>query len=130
MSAVRCSACSNKGLSSLLTVTVIHLTFYKPEFETPQLPHQADSELSISKFRVHLLSDSETPLTAMTSMPNTQQADNRPVKRTCLPAKSMSVDILVPSSSSKRRRGKHVALNNFIEMPLDILFEVCLNQKW
>lgn len=66
-------------------------------------------------------------------MPDAQQADNRPLKRGRLRVQSMSVDALPSSACSsllKKTRGKRAALNNFIEMPFDILFEVCINQKW
>jgi hypothetical protein len=66
--------------------------------------------------------------TAM-SMPDPQQADNRPSKRGRLLAPSPNVDVLVPDLSYKRTRGRRAALNNFIEMPLDILFEVCLKSE-
>ena len=64
------------------------------------------------------------------SMADAQQADNRPLKRGRLLVQSMSVDASLPSSaycSLKKTRGKRAALNNFIEMPFDILFEVCIN---
>ena len=65
------------------------------------------------------------------SMPDTQQAEKRPFKRGRLLVQSMSVDASLPNSSAycsllKKTRGKRAALNNFIEMPFDILFEVCI----
>lgn len=67
-------------------------------------------------------------------MPDAQQADNRPLKRGRLLVQSMSVDVdaSVPSLSSallKKTRGKRAALNNFIEMPFDIMFEVCIKSE-
>lgn len=67
------------------------------------------------------------------SMPDAQQADTRPLKRGRLLVQSMSVDASVPSSACssllKKTRGKRAALNNFIEMPFDILFEVCIKSE-
>ena len=69
------------------------------------------------------------------SMPDTQQADNRPLKRGRPLVQSMSVDVdaSVPSSACfsllKKTRGKRAALNNFIEMPFDIMFEVCIKSE-
>ena len=63
------------------------------------------------------------------SMPDTQQVDGRPLKRGRLLLQSMSVDASVSSSALKKRRGKRAALNNFIEMPFDILFEVCIKSE-
>jgi hypothetical protein len=40
-----------------------------------------------------------------------------------------AVDASVSSSLLKKTRGKRAALNNFIEMPFDILFEVCLKSE-
>ena len=66
-------------------------------------------------------------------MPDAQQADTRPLKRGRLLVQSMSVDASVPSSACssllKKTRGKRAALNNFIEMPFDILFEVCIKSE-
>ena len=61
-------------------------------------------------------------------------ADNRPLKRGRLLVQSMNVDASVTSSSTcssllKKTRGKRAALNNFIEMPFDILFEVCIKSE-
>ncbi|KAF8810070.1 hypothetical protein BYT27DRAFT_7186928 [Phlegmacium glaucopus] len=53
------------------------------------------------------------------SMADAQDVDNRPSKRSRLLSESNTA----PSSSSKKTRGRRAALNNFIEMPLDILFE-------
>ena len=67
------------------------------------------------------------------SMPDAQQADSRPLKRGRLLVQSMSVDASVPSSACcsllKKTRGKRAALNNFIEMPFDIMFEVCMKSE-
>jgi hypothetical protein len=73
------------------------------------------------------------------SMPDALQVDNRPLKRGRLLVQSMSVDDVdasVPSSAAsaycsplKKTRGKRAALNNFIEMPFDILFEVCIKSE-
>ena len=72
------------------------------------------------------------------SMPDALQADSdiRPLKRGRLLVQSMSVDASVHSSAAsaccsslKKTRGKRAALNNFIEMPFDILFEVCIKSE-
>jgi hypothetical protein len=66
------------------------------------------------------------------SMPDAQQADTRPLKRGRLLEQSMSVASVPGSACSsllKKTRGKRAALNNFIEMPFDILFEVCIKSE-
>ena len=66
-------------------------------------------------------------------MPDARHADNRPLKRGRLLVQGMSVDASVPSSACcsllKKTRGKRAALNNFIEMPFDILFEVSIKSE-
>ena len=69
------------------------------------------------------------------SMPDAQQADTRPLKRGRLLIQSIGVDASSSAPSSacgsllKKTRGKRAVLNNFIEMPFDILFEVCIKSE-